>query len=50
MGSVFRVLFLFRAADFFPLAGVDLATAFVFPTFADAASALLFFATIKIPP
>jgi hypothetical protein len=32
------------------LADVDLATAFVFPTFADAASALVFFATIKFLP
>jgi hypothetical protein len=41
--------FFFRTADFFPLADVDLATALDFPTFADTGSALLFFATIKIP-
>src|SRR2546430_5952634 len=48
--SVFRMSCFLRAPDFFPLTDVDLATAFVFPTLADAASALLFFATIKFLP
>ena len=42
--------FFFRVADFLPLADVDLATAFLFPTVADATSALLFLATIKFLP
>src|SRR5437879_13886989 len=47
---LFWASFPFRVAGFLPLAGVDLATAFVFPTLADASSAFLFFATINFLP